>query len=168
MAYFRFCEKYAKFLLRTLFVLGFSLLFAVTLQVAGRYVPFVPRYLWPLELTNFSLIWMIFIGSILGVREGRHFNVDIFSFVNVRLSPTFNFFLRLVYYFVLLVVTWIFIYYGYQYFINWGLIQSSDITGINLGWLYASVPISGVSWLIFLVESILKEFIKPETAKGGA
>ena len=68
MAYFRFCEKYAKFLLRTLFVLGFSLLFAVTLQVAGRYVPFVPRYLWPLELTNFSLIWMIFIGHFMTKR----------------------------------------------------------------------------------------------------
>jgi TRAP-type C4-dicarboxylate transport system permease small subunit len=48
---------------------------------------------------------------------------------------------------------------------KWGLIQSSDITGINLGWLYASVPIAGVSWLLFLVEGILKEFFKIGPAK---
>ena len=160
MAFFRFCEIYAKFLHRVMFVLGFSLLFAVALQVAGRYVPFVPRYLWPLELSNFSLIWMIFIGSIVGVRDNKHFIVDIFQFGGKKINPTFNTFLRIVYYFVLLVVTWIFVFYGYQYFMKWGLIQSSDITGINLGWLYASVPVAGVSWLLFLIEDILKEFFK--------
>ena len=56
---------------------------------------------------------------------------------------------------------------GYRYFTKWGLIQESDITGINLGWLYVSVPISGVSWLVFLVEGILKDFFKLGTAEGG-
>jgi TRAP-type C4-dicarboxylate transport system permease small subunit len=61
----------------------------------------------------------------------------------------------------------VFIVYGYSYFVKWGMIQSSDITGINLGWLYVSVPLSGISWLLFLVESFLKEFILVKKPKGA-
>jgi TRAP-type C4-dicarboxylate transport system permease small subunit len=146
-------------------VLGLSLLFAVALQVAGRYIPFIPRYLWTLEVTNFSLIWMIFIGSIVGLRDNRHFTVDIFQFKGQSINPIFAKFLRVLYYFVILVITYVFIVYGYQYFMKWGLIQSSDITGINLGWLYASVPFAGISWFIFLIEGFLKEFLKLGPAK---
>ncbi|MFQ3619432.1 MAG: TRAP transporter small permease subunit [Spirochaetales bacterium] len=166
MFFFKFCEAYARLLQRIIVILGLSLLFAVALQVAGRYIPFIPRYLWTLEVTNFSLIWMIFIGSIIGVREGKHFFVDIFTFQGGTLKPRMYLFLRSIYYFVVLVVTLVFIVYGYDYFRKWGMIQTSDITGINLGWLYASVPLAGVSWLLFLLESFLKEFFLNRTQKG--
>ncbi len=167
MVFFRFCDMYAKFLHRVMIILGISLLFAVTMQVAGRYVPFVPRYLWPLELSNFSLIWMIFIGSIVGLRDKKHFNVDVFQFQGKTLNPKFDKILQVLYYVIILAVTYIFIFDGYKYFTKWGLIQESDITGINMGWLYVSVPISGISWFIFLVEGILKDFFKLGTAEGG-
>ncbi len=167
MLFFKICEAYARFLHKIIVILGLSLIFAVTLQVAGRYIPFIPRYLWTLEVTNFSLIWMIFIGSILGVREGKHFFVDIFTFKGGQINPTLQRFLRVVYYFVVLVVTMVFVIYGYSYFVKWGMIQSSDITGVNLGWLYVSVPLSGISWLLFLVESFLKEFILVKKQRGA-
>jgi TRAP-type C4-dicarboxylate transport system permease small subunit len=147
--------------------LGLSLLFAVGMQVAGRYIPFIPRYLWTLEVTNFSLIWMIFIGSIVGVRDGKHFIVDVFQFQGQTINPHFSLFLRVLYYFILFVVTYIFVFYGYRYFTKWGMIQVSDITGVNLGWLYVSVPVAGVSWLLFLIESLVKEFFLPKTLKEG-
>jgi TRAP-type C4-dicarboxylate transport system permease small subunit len=165
--FFKFCEAYARLLHKIIVVLGLSLIFAVALQVAGRYIPFIPRYLWTLEVTNFSLIWMIFIGSIIGVREGKHFFVDVFTFSGRQINPTLKRFLRIVYYIVVLIVTMVFIVYGYTYFVKWGMIQSSDITGINLGWLYVSVPLSGISWLLFLVESFLKEFILVKKTKGA-
>jgi TRAP-type C4-dicarboxylate transport system permease small subunit len=167
MLFFRICEGYARLLQKIIVILGLSLIFAVALQVAGRYIPFIPRYLWTLEVTNFSLIWMIFIGSIIGVREGKHFFVDIFTFSGGQIHPGLQRFLRIVYYIVVLVVTMVFIIYGYSYFVKWGMIQSSDITGVNLGWLYVSVPLSGVSWLLFLVESFLKEFILVKKQKGA-
>jgi len=167
MMFFKFCEAYARLLHKIIVVLGLSLIFAVALQVAGRYIPFIPRYLWTLEVTNFSLIWMIFIGSIIGVREGKHFFVDVFTFSGGQINPTLQRFLRIVYYIVVLIVTMVFIVYGYSYFVKWGMIQSSDITGINLGWLYVSVPLSGISWLLFLVESFLKEFILVKKTKGA-
>ncbi len=162
MIFFKICEWYARLLHKLLIILGITLLISVALQVAGRYIPFIPRYLWTLEVTNFSLIWMVFLGSIIGLREGKHFYVDIFSFHGKALNPTFHTILRVIYYLVVFAVTLIFIFYGYQYFVKWGMIQSSDITGINLGWLYASVPLSGVSWLLFLIENILNEFILKE------
>ncbi|GAB4221644.1 MAG: hypothetical protein Kow009_12250 [Spirochaetales bacterium] len=167
MLYFKICEAYARFLHKILVVLGLSLLFAVALQVAGRYIPFIPRYLWTLEVTNFSLIWMIFIGSILGVREGKHFFVDVFTSQGGHINPTLDRILRILYYLIVLIVTLIFIFYGYDYLVNWGMIQSSDITGMNLGWLYVSVPLSGISWLLFLVEGFLKEFILVKEKKGA-
>lgn len=153
--FFAFCNTYAYILEFSLKILGLSLLFAVTMQVAGRYVPFIPPYLWTLELSNFSLIWSVFIGSILGLRDKRHFLVDIF--IVRQVSPYFNFILKTVYYIVMFTVSYIFIAEGYDYFVDWGLIQSSEITGVNLGFLYFSVPFAGISWLIFLFEQLIKD-----------
>jgi len=157
----KLCNLYAKLLTFIMMVLGVSLLLAVAIQVAGRYIPFVPRYLWPLEVTNFSLIWAVFIGSVLALREGKHFNVDIF--LGKKLNKYFLHFLRLLYYVVLTAVSYIFIVDGYNYFLKWGVIQASDVTGMNLGWLYFSVPFAGVSWLLFLIENIKNEFFNKKS-----
>ncbi len=166
--FFKFCDAYARLLNYLIIILGLALIFAVGMQVAGRYIWFIPLYLWPLELTNFSLIWAIFVGSILGVREGKHFMVDIFSVGGRSVSPKFSFALRVLYYLTLAAMTFVFIYYGWQFFVKWGLIQQSDITGISLGYQYFSVPFAGISWLLFMIEGILKEFFTSSVSKGRA
>lgn len=169
MLFLKICECYHKVLVVLITLLGLTLLFSVGLQVAGRYVPFIPPYLWPLELTNFALIWSIFIGSAIAVRDDKHFNVDIFQFNGQSIHPALHLFLRALYYFILACITAVFIYYGWLFYRKWGAIQYSDITGINLGWLYISVPFAGVSWLLFLIEGIVREFIlhQPLTKAGG-
>lgn len=163
----RILEIYAKILTVLMTIMMYLLLFAVALQVMGRYIPFVPRYLWPLELTNFSLIWLIFLGSVIAVRERKHFFVDLFP---DNLKPGPDKFLKILYFFVLYSVCLIFIFFGYRYFVKWGLIQTSDLTGLNLGVVYFSVPFAGVSWFIFLTEDLYKEFFtnknKTEAMKG--
>jgi TRAP-type C4-dicarboxylate transport system permease small subunit len=42
------------------------------------------------------------------------------------------------------------------------MIQESDITGLNLGYIYAAGPIAGISWFVFLAESLFRDI------KGGA
>jgi TRAP-type transport system small permease protein len=147
-------DLYARFLIGLLIFLMFVLLAAVGLTVAGRYIPFVPRYFWTLEVTNFSLIWMVFIGSIIGVRDSRHFFIDIFS---DNMPAWFDVILKAIYYIVTLTVTYVFVRHGFRFFREWGLIQTSDLTGINLGFLYASVPFAGVSWLIFLLQQLYRD-----------
>lgn len=154
----KICDLYSGLLHLLMAVLGLSLLFAVGLQVGGRYIPFIPMYLWTLEVSRFSLIWLIFLGSIIGLREKRHFFVNIFP--NVTSGGKFDRALKVLYYVVTLSVTYIFVRYGFRYFNQWGRIQSSDITNINLGYLYASVPVAGWSWLLFLIEGIWMDFFR--------
>lgn len=154
---FRMIDIYAKFINKLITICMYALLFSMSLQITGRYIPFIPRYLWPLEVTNFSLIWLVFLGSIIGVRGRRHFFVDIFG---ENISPKLSRAIDVIYFFVLYSMTIIFIFFGYKYFLEWGLIQNSDITGMNMGFLYFSVPFTGGSWLIFLTEDLYKSYFQ--------
>jgi TRAP-type C4-dicarboxylate transport system permease small subunit len=161
----KICDIYTRWLNRILLVLGIALMTAVLIQILGRYVPFIPLWLWPQEVVNFSLIWVIFIGSIVGLREKEHFTVDIFSILmKTTKRNLFMVFLDFLYYCVGFIIALVFTYYGYFYFKDWGMIQESDITGLNMGWFYASVPIAGISWFMFLIESLLRD-IKGDSAK---
>lgn len=154
---FRILDIYAKIINRLIIISMYTLLFSMSLQIAGRYIPFIPRYLWPLEVTNFSLIWLVFLGSIIGVRGRKHFFVDIFGEdISLKLRKIID----VIYFFVLYSMAIIFIFFGYKYFVEWGLIQNSDITGVNMGFLYFSVPFSGISWLIFLTEDLYKSYFQ--------
>jgi len=159
---FRILDIYAKIINRLIIISMYTLLFSMSLQITGRYIPFIPRYLWPLEVTNFSLIWLVFLGSIIGVRGRRHFFVDIFG---EDISPKLSKAIDLIYFFVLYSMTIIFIFFGYKYFVEWGLIQNSDITGVNMGFLYFSVPFSGISWLIFLTEDLYKSYFQKSSKR---
>jgi len=164
--FFKMCDAYTKFLNFMIVLLGVVLIFSVGIQVAGRYIWFIPLYLWPLEVTNIALIWAIFIGSSVAIREGRHFIVDIFGMGGRTISPTLNFCLRILYYVVLAAMTYVFIYYGFIYVKRWGAIQESEVLGISMAWLYASVPFAGVTWLLFMIEGIIKEFFMSTKSEG--
>ena len=161
---FRMIDIYAKIINKLITICMYALLFSMSLQVAGRYIPFIPRYLWPLEVTNFSLIWLVFLGSIVGVRGRKHFFVDIFG---GNISPKLTKAIDVIYFFVLYSMAFIFIFFGYKYVVNWGLIQNSDITGMNMGFLYFSVPFSGISWLIFLTEDLYKSYFQKHQKYRG-
>ncbi len=141
-------DIYARVILFVIIVLMFALIFSVGLQILGRYVPFIPRFLWAEEVARFSLIWTILLGSMIGVREEKHFYVD---FLPRNMPKWAEIAIRVIYYVFMLLVAGIFITSGYRYYMM-GYIQSSELTGLNLAWLYVSVPIAGVTWLLFLIE----------------
>src|SRR5436190_17263704 len=53
------------------------LIVPVTLQIISRYTALIPSWIWTEELSRFLFIWMIMLGSMIGVREGTHFVVDV-------------------------------------------------------------------------------------------
>lgn len=163
--FLKFCDAIAQGLRYILIGLGVVMLFSVTLQVAGRYVPFVPRWLWPLEITNWAMIWMVFIGAALGVKEVRHFNVDLF--MGKTPSRPVYIALKAIYYVFVGFVTLTFIFFGYAFLVKWAMIQTSEILSLNLGYLYVSVPVTGFLWLLFLIEDFYKDFfVKSGDATG--
>ena len=153
---FNILDLYTKFINVLIVVLMYILLLDVTIQVFGRYVSFIPRFLWTIEFANFILIWIVFLGSIIAVKHGKHFFVNCFS---DDISLKFEYTLRIIYYVVMFIVTFVFIIFGFKFF-KIGCKQGSMILGINLGIIHISVPFTGISWLIFLVDDFYKDFIK--------
>ncbi|MFP4431515.1 MAG: TRAP transporter small permease [Spirochaetaceae bacterium] len=150
-AYTRIMDAYARVIETLIVVLMYCLMAAVTLQIMGRYVHFVPRYLWAEEVARMALVWMIFFGSMIGLRDRRHFYVD---FLPRNLPSRVEQGLNLLYYVLLLFVSYVFVRYGFRY-VYMGTIQTSELTGINLAWLHAAVPVAGFTWALFLIEQLV-------------
>ncbi len=158
------CDAVSTFLYYALVAMGLTLIVTVTLLVAARYIPGIPRWLWPLEIANWAMIWMVFIGSSIAVRENKHFNVDLF--MGKPLSRRTLVFLKVVYYVFVGFVTLTFIFFGYAFVVRWAMIQTSEVLMINMAFLYVSVPFSGLVWLLFLVEDVYRVFFLPRAAAG--
>ena len=162
----KLCDAVSKCLYYALVAMGMTLILSVTLLVAARYLPFVPRWLWPLEIANWAMIWMVFIGASLSVRENRHFNVDLWMGKTPPRSVAV--FLKLVYYIFVGLVTLTFVFFGYGFVVKWALIQTSEVLTINMAYLYISVPIAGFLWLLVLIEDCYREFFVPRSRAGEA
>ena len=68
------------------------LLVPVSLQIFARFTELIPRYLWTEEASRFLFIWMVMLGAMIGVREGTHFEVDVWP----DLRPRANALLKIV------------------------------------------------------------------------
>lgn len=164
--FLKLCDAVAKCLRYALVALGLILIGSVTLLVAARYVPLVPRWLWPLEIANWAMIWMVFVGASLGVRDNKHFNVDLF--MGKTPPRSVYILLKVVGYVFVGFVTLTFVFFGYAFVVKWAMIQTSEILMVNLAFLYVSVPVAGVLWLLFLIEDFYKDFILKPGHEGGS
>ena len=154
----KICDAYIKLLNVLILIAGLALVIAVCLQIGGRYVPFIPLWLWPMEIVNFGLVWMIFMGSVVALREKEHFTVDIITMLlKNRNIPIVNVGVNVIYYFIAFSIALVFALYGYTFFREWGMIQNSDLTGLNMGYIYFAVPFAGISWFVLLIESLYKD-----------
>ena len=60
------------------------LIVPVSLQTFSRYTQLIPAYIWTEEMARFLFIWMVMIGAMIGVREGTHFEVDVWPELGSR------------------------------------------------------------------------------------
>src|ERR1051325_6342243 len=51
----------------------------VTLQVVSRYTPLIPSWIWTEDMARFLFIWTMRIGAMVGARETKHSEVDIWT-----------------------------------------------------------------------------------------
>lgn len=147
----RFFDLFQRVIERLLILLVLMLLGSVALQVVARYIPFIPRFLWTLEVSNFSLIWAVFLGASLAVRENTHFFVEL---VPERVVKRFPAVFRTAEIGALLLMALLFAGYGTRFFLQ-GTEQTSQFTGINLGFIYFVLPFTGLIWLVFLAEKLI-------------
>ena len=150
---FRKITSWYSWLLSWLLVASVAVLvFPVSLQIFSRYTELIPSYIWTEEMARFLFVWMIMIGSMLGIREGRHFIVDVWP----DLPPRPLAVLRLVSDAAVLLFAFVFVWAGYE-FTKFAWNRISELAELPLWLIHIAWPIAGFTWLIFLGEQMWDE-----------
>jgi TRAP-type C4-dicarboxylate transport system permease small subunit len=146
-------DSYHKLLLRLMVAAVAILIFPVTLQIISRYTALIPSYIWTEELSRFLFIWMVMLGSMIGVREGSHFEVDIWP----ELKPRPTALLRIVSNVFVLIFALVFLWWGIK-FVQFGWNQNSELAELPMAYIFVAWPLAGATWVLFLSESFVANF----------
>ena len=125
------------------------LIIPVSLQIFSRYTALIPSYIWTEEMARFFFIWMIMIGSMVGIRDSAHFDVDLWP----ELKPRANALLRLIAHVFVLVMALVFLWYGIK-FVQFGWSQTSELADLPMAWIFVAWPVTGATWLLFGFERL--------------
>jgi TRAP-type C4-dicarboxylate transport system permease small subunit len=148
----------------TLTLLMGLMIVPVLLQILSRHTGgHIPRYIWTEEAARFCFVWIIMIGSVIAVREGTHFSVDLLPHARTRRWKAIS---NLLVHIVMILMALVFAWYGYG-FAKFGFVQTSEMSGINMLSIYISFPLAGVSWALFLLEKIVEEFRQLSNPEPG-
>jgi TRAP-type transport system small permease protein len=128
------------------------LVIPVSLQIFSRYTELIPSYIWTEEMARFLFVWAIMLGAMIGVREGTHFEVDVWP----SLSPRAEAAVKLVSRVGVLVVALVFIWAGIE-FTRFAWYRISELAELPLWLIHVAWPFAGVTWLIFLGEQMLDD-----------
>jgi len=158
----RITAAYAAFLDILLSISVAVIILPVSLQIFARFTELLPRYIWTEELSRFLLVWMVMIGAMVGVREGTHFNVDLFPALHGRAKAAADILAGL---FVLLFAG-IFLWWGIE-FTDFAWFRISELAELPLWLIHIAWPIAGFTWLVFQGERMwddLQVLLKGEAA----
>ena len=131
-------------------VLMMALVVPVVLQILSRFTELIPRYIWTEEVARFCFIWIIMIGSMIAVRDGSHFDLDVLPKPRTARGQAIS---RIFVHIAMLLMALTFIAFGYR-FALFGLDQESELTGLNMLFIHAAWPLAGVAFTVFLCEKI--------------
>ena len=144
-------DGYYSLLKLALTVLMGVLIVPVTIQIFARYVGFIPRYIWTEELARFCFIWIILIGAMVALRENEHFTVDLLPTPKTRRGKAVSMIFADLMAFILAAV---FVVWGWP-LVEFGLLQTSEMAELPMVLIYIAWPITGVTWILFLIERMI-------------
>jgi TRAP-type C4-dicarboxylate transport system permease small subunit len=149
-------EAYYRLLKLLLTLLMGIIIVPVAMQILSRYTGIIPRYIWTEEIARFCFVWIILLGSMIAVRDGTHFDVDVLPHSGNRgIELIFVLFK----YAAMTAVALTFVIWGYDFAIL-GSRQTSEIASLPMLTIYIAWPVAGASWLLFLGEKIFDEITK--------
>lgn len=130
-----------------------ALVVPVTIQMISRFTALIPAWIWTEEMARFLFIWMVMLGAMIGVREGSHFEVDVWPEMKWR----GNAILRIVSMVFVLVFALVFVWYGLK-FVQFGWNQTSELADLPMAWIFVAWPLTGATWLLFGFEQLRNDF----------
>lgn len=92
------------------------------------------------------------IGASVGVREGLHFDVDVWP----SLKPRASLVLKMVSNLFIIAFAVVVLYWGIE-FTKFGWNQSSELADMPMWWIFIAWPLSGALWLAFLIDGTLRD-----------
>jgi TRAP-type transport system small permease protein len=123
------------------------LVIPVSLQIISRYTQLIPSYIWTEELSRFLFIWMVMLGAMVGIKEGTHFEVDIWP----ELGRRGNAMLKIVSNLFVLTFALVFVYWGMK-FVQFGWYQESELAELPMPFIFIAWPLAGATWVLFLAQ----------------
>ena len=140
----KFSDGYYRLLCVLLGISVATLIIPVTLQMISRFTQLIPAWIWTEEMARFLFIWMVMLGAMIGVRDGSHFDVDVWP----ELKPRANALLRIVSMVFMLVFALVFVWYGIK-FVQFGWNQTSELADLPMVYIFVAWPLTGFTWLLF-------------------
>lgn len=141
-------DYYTRFLKMALTALMFLLMIPVSLQIFSSYIGLIPRYIWTEEMARFCFIWIILVGSIIAVREGTHFTVDLLPPAKSKRQEALrNLFVDL----CMFLTAVVFVLWGHSFVLS-AMMQTSEMADMPMIYIYIAWPLAGVSYILFLAE----------------
>ncbi len=148
----RFIDGYYNLLTVLLGISVGLLVIPVTLQMIARFTALIPAWIWTEEMARFLFIWMVMLGAMIGVRDGTHFDVDVWPEFKPRTNAKF----RIVSTIFILVFALIFVWYGIK-FVQFGWNQTSELADLPMTYIFIAWPLTGFTWLLFGGQRILRD-----------
>jgi TRAP-type C4-dicarboxylate transport system permease small subunit len=145
----RFIDGYYRLLSVLLGATVGILIVPVTIQMISRFTALIPAWIWTEEMARFLFIWMVMLGAMIGVRDGSHFECDVWP----ELKPRANALLHIVSMIFVLVFALVFAWYGIK-FVQFGWNQSSELADMPMTWIFIAWPLTGATWLLFGFERL--------------
>jgi TRAP-type C4-dicarboxylate transport system permease small subunit len=139
-----FTQWYARLLSWLLVFTVAVLMIPVSLQIFSRYTQLIPAYIWTEEMARFLFIWMVMIGAMVGVREGSHFEVDVWPDLGAKATAA----LQLASGFFVLLFAVVFMWAGWE-FTRFAFNRVSELADLPLWMIHVAWPVTGLTWLVF-------------------
>jgi len=142
--YRTFTAWYARLLSWLLALTVAVLIIPVSLQIFSRYTQLIPAYIWTEEMARFLFIWMVMIGAMVGVREGSHFEVDVWPELGAKASAA----LQLAAGVFILLFAFVFLWAGWE-FTRFAWNRVSELADLPLWMIHVAWPVTGLTWFVF-------------------
>ena len=139
---------------------------AIGSQVFARYL-FHQSLYWTEELGRHVMVWMIFLASVICVRRGSHLSITL---LKERLSPHRQVLLQMVGAVVLAYFFYMMIVHGWT-LTQKTMVQRSSALHYPMGYVYASLPVSGLLMFVVNLEVLIKsglEFFGKRSGEAAA
>lgn len=112
------------------------------------------------EISNYAFIWSVFIGTSIMLRKNEHFR---FTAISSKLKGRLYFINELAVQVLLLIFSIIMSVHGVELTMKFWSWRMSSISSISLGWAWLSLPICGITSVLYSIENIVNFIKDPES-----